>query len=128
MWISLKDKGRKDMVNLQQRRYERHNFKTPITHSMYNNMDHRNHLAHGYFDNYHTGVMVNSSNGGIYFESETPCRVNSMIYINMVDHIQGLVMSKVTDALAARVVWCKKEMVDEKMVYKVGVNFIQTHA
>lgn len=113
------------MVDLQQRRYERHHFKAPITHSMYNSMDHRNHLVHGYINNFHEGVMVNTSKGGLYFESKTPSRVGSIVYINMVDHVQGMETAKETEALAAKVVWCKKNMKDENIIYRVGISFLE---
>lgn len=77
-------------------------------------------------EKYFNAKMVNTSEGGMYFESEVEIQPGSDIYITLEDPspaIQGLAEY---DGYRAEVMWCRKlyDKETERSYYGVGVRFM----
>ena len=111
------------MQKIKQRTHERRFFHAPITHSMYNRADHSKLFPIGYLDNYHGGIMGNISIGGMFFESDIPCRVNGPVYVNLLGDSHGLLVSNDTETLSGIVTWCRENVMDGHPYFRIGVRF-----
>ena len=101
----------------------RHHFHGHITHSMYNKDSQRKSYPNGYFDNHHAGLIQDISQGGMRFKSAVPCRIGSKIFVNMLDDVQGLRVTKRSEPYTGEVTWCEKDSRNADTEYQIGVRF-----
>ena len=100
------------MTTLHKRAYSRNPHKAPI---MYTNYD---------TENYYNAKVYNSSQGGVYFESERALQPESDICIKMVTHSSEEPGSEACKAFRARVKWCEKRNKGGISCYGIGIQYL----
>ncbi len=74
--------------------------------------------------NYHNAVMMNSSVGGMYFESEQPISTGTDLFIKILDLQPDPYWLEYTSAYRAEVVWCRPLSNGQYGRYGIGVRFM----
>jgi hypothetical protein len=100
------------MTTLHKRAYSRNPHEALI---LYTNYD---------TENYYNAKLYNSSQGGVYFESERALQPESDICIKVVTHLSEEPGSEVCTACRARVKWCEKRNKSGISCYGIGIQYL----
>jgi hypothetical protein len=76
------------------------------------------------YEGYNRAVMINSCRDGMYFESGTPNRPQSNIFIKIYVDLPISIACEQYKAFRARVKWCCQLAGGEKQCYGTGVQYL----
>ena len=76
------------------------------------------------YESYNRAVMINSCHDGMYFESVTPSRPQTNIFIKIYVDLPKSFASEQYKAFRARVKWCRQFTAGEKHFYGTGVQYL----
>lgn len=76
-----------------------------------------------YSENYYEATMFNSSDEGMYFESDSAVRQGSYIYIKMINFSPDIYVPGAYKAYVAQVRWCRKVNDSGDVMYGSGVRY-----
>lgn len=101
----------------EKRSCDRHYHEVPITVAYFNS------------NRYCSAIMLNYSEGGIYFESDFAFQPRTSIYIRiekkMTDLPEGKIHNGFRSVALAEVKWCKEIKIGESSKYGMGVKYYE---
>jgi hypothetical protein len=100
------------MAAFIKRAYSRDTYEAPI---MYANYD---------TENYYSAKVYNNSQGGMYFESDSPIKPEADICVKMVNYSPDTSGPEAYKAYRAIVRWCKKIDKEDSSRYGIGIQYL----